>query len=399
MPPAPKQFYDVAIVGAGPAGGIAAYETARAGCRTAIFEEDPTVGVPVQCGEGISEHAFRNLNLTADDTFIASRINTLQLFFPEGYHTVLQDPGYELNRDKFDQHLVNRALTAGAELFTSTKITALDHARMQLAYETRTAKGVVGAGIVIGCDGPKSQVATWTGLLQRESWTKKIIRAIEYRIRGVSTSGFDFYFLPKFSPGGYCWVFRKGENVSNVGIATTAPGVVERLKTFMSHNDIRGQIEKTTAGGIPSWGPIDRTFADGVLIAGDAAGHTNPVFLGGIHTAMLAGRLAGQVAVEALNANDTSAEFLARYEKRWRALPMADPVLIEAKRILYEMTERELIMVGRSLANRDLTRLGEIGKLMILVQTLRPSNWGLLTKVPELYKLVRGLSITRRWGW
>jgi hypothetical protein len=74
-------------------------------------------------------------------------------------------------------------------------------------------------------------------------------------------------------------------------------------------------------------------------------------------------------------------------------------VLIEAKRILYEMTERELIMVGRSLANRDLTRLGEIGKLMILVQTLRPSNWGLLTKVPELYKLVRGLSITRRWGW
>ncbi len=394
-----REQFDVVIVGAGPAGGTAAYETARLGYSTVIFEEDPVVGVPVQCGEGISVHAFRNLGLTPEDSFIACPITKLQLIFPGNRRATLRDPGYELNRDKFDQYLVGRAQRKGAELHTSTKTTGFDHKSMKLSYETRETKGTLRAKIVIGCDGPKSQIALWTGLVERSIWTKKIIRALEYRMRGVDCEGFDFYFLPKLSPGGYCWVFRKGENVSNVGIATTATSATERLGQFISHIGVGGQIEKTTAGGIPSWGPIDKTYADGVLIAGDAAGQTNPVFLGGIHTAMLGGKLAGQVAAESLEANDTTARFLSRYEQRWKALPIADPVLIEAKRTLYELSERELEMVGRALAGRDLTMLGITGKLAILLQTLWPSNWSLLLKIPQLFKLVRGLGITRRWGW
>jgi digeranylgeranylglycerophospholipid reductase len=237
------------------------------------------------------------------------------------------------------------------------------------------------------------------GLVTREVWTKKIIGAIEYRIRGVDCKGFDFYFLPKISPGGYCWVFRKGDRVANVGIATGGNGAVGRLKEFMSAIGIDGYVEKTTAGGIPSWGPIPRTYTDGVLIAGDAAGQTNPVFLGGIHTAMLGGQLAGQTAVEALQADDTSSKVLSNYEKRWRSLPMADPVLVEAKRILYDMDENRLAAVGRILSNRDLTKLNTVEKAALIARTFLPSNWKLALRINDLYKLVRGLSITRRWGW
>jgi digeranylgeranylglycerophospholipid reductase len=216
---------------------------------------------------------------------------------------------------------------------------------------------------------------------------------------GVRSDSFDFYFIPELSPQGYLWVFPKGENFSDVGIATFATDSVERLNEFMERKGFRGEVMKRIAGVIPARGPLGKSYGDGVMVAGDAAGQTNPVFFGGIHTAMLCGKLAGQTASEALAAGDTSAAFLEKYEKRWRELPLGDSSLLKSAEVLYGLSDHQLNKLGGIFNGRDVTHLGTKGKLGILGKTLYPNNWSLLPRLPDMLLLLKGLKITRSWGW
>jgi electron-transferring-flavoprotein dehydrogenase len=78
-----------------------------------------------------------------------------------------------------------------------------------------------------------------------------------------------------------------------------------------------GQMVRYGAKALPEggWYTIPRTYADGVLIAGDAGGFVNSVRLKGIHLAMRTGMLAADTAFEAIRANDTSAARLRKYDE------------------------------------------------------------------------------------
>ena len=74
---------DVAVVGAGPAGTSATYEIAKAWYKIIIiFEEDPIVGIPVQCGEGLSIFALQNLGRNPLKEFVSQEIGVLRAIFP-----------------------------------------------------------------------------------------------------------------------------------------------------------------------------------------------------------------------------------------------------------------------------------------------------------------------------
>ena len=103
-----KEFYDVLqdraesdviIIGAGPAGSNAAYECAKNGYSVIILEEDPVVGVPVQCGEGLSVFALQYLNIKPEDEFVARKISTLRVIFSNGNWMSVQNGSYELDRE------------------------------------------------------------------------------------------------------------------------------------------------------------------------------------------------------------------------------------------------------------------------------------------------------------
>ena len=364
-----------------------------------MLEEDRTVGVPIQCGEGLSVGAFDNLGIQPQSNFIARRIERLVLYFPDNSSAYIRIKGFTLHRDLFDQYLAERAVSNGATLMTSAKAIGYDRSSSTLKIGTERGVEEVKCRILIGCDGPKSRVAEWSGLVQRDAWKTGLIRAYELRITGVRSDSFDFYFDPELSPGGYLWVFPKGEDFSDVGIATFAPDSVRRLDEFIKRNGFRGEVIKRIAGVIPAKGPLAKSYGEGVMVAGDAAGQTNPVFFGGIHTAMLCGRLAGQTAAEALAADDTSEAFLQRYENRWRKLPLGDSSLLRSAEAFYGLSERQLNRMGGILGGRDITHLGTKGKIGILGKTFYPSNWSLLPRLPDMLLLLKGLKITRSWGW
>ena len=94
---------DVLVIGAGPGGGSAALHSARAGLSTIIVEADPEVGVPVHCGECLSQMAVDNLDLDLPEDVVALDCKGIRVIFPDGTKKLLTEKGYVLEKHKFEQ--------------------------------------------------------------------------------------------------------------------------------------------------------------------------------------------------------------------------------------------------------------------------------------------------------
>ena len=122
-------------------------------------------------------------------------------------------------------------------------------------------------------------------------------------------------FFGNLAPGGYAWIIPKA-HCANVGLGTWERfhGNLRSLyDKFLAAREITGG--KATGGYVPVLGPIDRTVAGNVLLAGDSAGMVMATNGGGINVSMLAGRIAGQTAADHL----LDGVPLAAYERRWRS--------------------------------------------------------------------------------
>ncbi|MCD6115574.1 NAD(P)/FAD-dependent oxidoreductase, partial [bacterium] len=134
-----------------------------------------------------------------------------------------------------------------------------------------------------------------------------------------------FFVGRELAPGGYAWVFPKGNGVANVGLGilgTYAKRVnpEKSLKKFIARYFPNGSVISQTAGGVPVLPGLKRMVSDGVILAGDAARQVNPLSGGGIVTGMLAGDLAASHAVRALAEGDISESNLKAYQKEWDKL-------------------------------------------------------------------------------
>jgi digeranylgeranylglycerophospholipid reductase len=144
----------------------------------------------------------------------------------------------------------------------------------------------------------------------------------------------------RIAPGGYAWIFPKGEGPANVGLGVQADlwedaanahvaqdpvevgtgNVLGFLTRFIESHPTLSQGYPVTlvTGNVPVATPPAPMVTGGLMLVGDAARQVDPLTGGGITNAMHAGRLAARVTVEALEVNDSSAAFLSRYEEAWR---------------------------------------------------------------------------------
>lgn len=315
--------YDVAVVGAGPAGSVAARFAALGGARTLLVERRREVGTPVQCGEFLPSTAEMRRMLPGlshpEELFGGARefgralTRLLRVFSPAGRAYDVPLDGIVIDRDRYERSLADAAVAAGAELWKGTKATALTGDTLE------TTRGPVRARVVVGADGPKSLVARSLGLAPDPC----MAFGVQYLARGP---GFDpelveMHFGP-VARGGYAWVIPKGDGVVNVGlgvrVATGRASVHSILDDFVAMLERRTgrglERIRFTAGLIPVGGPRRRTVIGSVMLAGDAAGHLMACNGGGIPTAMIAGRIAGEVAASHVREGLP----LSAYEKRWR---------------------------------------------------------------------------------
>ncbi len=178
---------------------------------------------------------------------------------------------------------------------------------------------------MIGADGVESRVGHWAGLTSLLRQEDRLVCA-QFMLAGVEVDpNRCYYYLgEELAPGGYAWVFPKGEGKANVGIGVQADLAVmpalEYLHRFIARYPFLQQGSPVTLiiGNVPVGIASNDLTSHGLMLVGDAARQADPLTGGGIANAMIAGRLAAEVAAQAIEAGDTSGGFLKEYRRRWR---------------------------------------------------------------------------------
>jgi geranylgeranyl reductase family protein len=310
--------YDVLVVGAGPAGGATALAAARAGARVLCIERHNAVGVPVQCAEHIPALLVGQMDLGA--SFIVQSTRGMKFFLPGSPVRETAMPGFVVNRDHFDQCLIQAAIDAGAELMTATQaIRRMDDDTILLRRKSGQSF-TVKAGVIVGADGPRSLVGRWVG-----SVNQHLLSAMQITMPLAAPMEHTEVYFDRDYYAGYGWLFPK-KDIANVGIGlkkclhdpkhlrTKLDDLAARLS---AEGKIRGAPVSVTYGWIPA-GPVRKAAYGNVILVGDAAGHTHPITGAGIFMAVTCGQMAGKWA--AIAAKEKDMRLLLQYDTQWRDL-------------------------------------------------------------------------------
>ncbi|MFN2570163.1 MAG: NAD(P)/FAD-dependent oxidoreductase [Gemmatimonadales bacterium] len=324
---------DVLIVGAGPAGAVAARQAKQAAPEldVVLLERDRAVGSPVRCAEGVGDAGLREFADPDGADWAARKITRVIFQAPDDTEVVVAERGvgWILDRTRFDAHLAAEAAAAGAVVLVGAEATTMSRngdARWHVRVKQRGIDEDYRARIVIGADGVETMVGRWAGLDTRVP-SRDMESCAQYVLQGIACDPDAIYlqFSDAIAPGGYAWIFPKGVGVANVGLGVVALRTDGRnarqyLDAWVNRRFPTAARTGYTVGGVIVHTTIKQAFTDGVLIAGDAAHMINPLSGGGITNAMKAGRLAGCTAAAAIREGDTSAGRLSRYHRAWMEL-------------------------------------------------------------------------------
>jgi geranylgeranyl reductase family protein len=287
-------MYDVAVVGAGPAGAAAARAAAQAGARTVLLER----AVPPRykrCGGGLlgvsTDVAGLDLRPYVRDE-VRSLTATLRGGRPwtrRARETIFRT----VNRDMFDAALLEGATSAGADLRTGVVVTGGEETRLQVRLLVRDGPAVL-ARTVIAADGVSSRLAALVGVVAAQ---------VDLGLEGEfpAPPGWRGRALLDWGPvpGSYGWLFPKGSRVTVgvIGDKAQAPALRDYYAALVARLGLGtpevegGHHTRVRADGSPLLSAGGR-----ILVAGDAAGLLEPWTREGISFALRSGRLAGEYA-------------------------------------------------------------------------------------------------------
>lgn len=308
--------FDVVVVGASPAGSLAARRAAEGGARTLLLDHRQELGHPVQCGEFVPTAAelgdlFECPELIGrafdiPPTTVLRETQWMTCVSPYGHRFRFPLHGATVSRRAFDKALAYRAEGAGAELRFPFGVTGVH------GHEVRVAGGgTLEAKVVVGADGPLSTVGRSVHLVPERA----MFRMITATVDGPLGDGIDLFF-GRDAPGGYGWAFPRTHDV-NVGLGLpqlpsgqSLDGLLDR---FVKRHDL-GTARERTHWWVPVGPPPSTLVRENVLLCGDAANLVMATNGGGIPTAMLSGCLAGEAAAQHVR----SGAPLTGYDAAWR---------------------------------------------------------------------------------
>jgi geranylgeranyl reductase family protein len=294
--------YDAIVVGAGPAGSVTAYRLARAGASVLLLDK-ARFPRDKPCGGGLTIRAVKELPFAVDPVVehIVDRLR-LRLRYGPGYERESDGPLILMTQRRLlDEYLAAQAAEAGAEFRDGTKVTAV--AEDGDGYELALGEETVRATAVVGADGANGMCARQLGL----GATPVYGVALEGNLRNTEL-GADTYERTAVIelatlPGGYGWVFPKGDHV-NLGVGgweRTGPTLRDHLRLLCRRHGVDERRLESVRGHRLPLRPPEAPLARGrALLVGDAAGLVDPLSGDGMYEAFVSARLASEAVSDVL---------------------------------------------------------------------------------------------------
>lgn len=323
---------EVVVIGAGPAGSVAADEIAKAGRNVVLVEKASYPGETNVCGGGTP---VENADAFEIPSYVRERtISKWVCYFPNETFS-FDIPFVSMRRCVFDRFLGERAASRGARLLTRTLATDVavsnEFALVKLRDVSKNFDFEIKCQLVVFADGPASLGARkFKGLgFQRrpDSTFQGLVYEVEMKDNALDSM--NLYFDPRIAPWGYGWLFPKGE-VINAGICGLmslwhemgGENMRGRLNYFVKEHaqsseiTLNRKIVDMQAAIIPIE-MADKMYGNRVIFVGDAAGMVEPFTAGGNEFAMRGGKIAGAVALKALKERKYGENMLSRFQKEW----------------------------------------------------------------------------------
>lgn len=383
--------YDVLVIGGGPTGGYVAGELAGRGHSVGLIEEHFEIGEPVQCGGIIHPRVLQLVPETR--ATILREIKGCEFYSPSGREVVVNGGETEavvVDRQWFDKVIVGGALRRGVSSLLGSMAVAAKRSgdRMEVTVLHGGERRKLTSRILIGADGVKSMTAKWFGL----SKPYRILPGFEAEMANVDfTDGYVKVFTGNsIAPGFFAWIAPTLEAQARVGLCVAQGNCRPYFERMLSEGPSSRFLSKASElgyiiGGIPV-GYAKRTYGDGVMLVGDAASQAKATSGGGLYTGLLCATLCAQVAHEALESGDLSAQFLSRYQHLWEAA-----IGKELKRywwlhkVISRLSDTQLEEVFDILDNpRMVKTINELGDIDYPVRVVL----GLLREDPRLLKFM-----------
>ena len=309
---------------------------AKSGAKVLMIEKRQEIGSPVRCGEGMSKAWLPDVGIKPG-RWINVEVEGARIYSPSekvfeiNERHAGNEVGYVVERDEFDKQLAIDAANAGTDVVLKTAAVGMlkENGRVVGAKVKRFGETFeVRAPVTIAADGFESQVGRWAGISTNIAM-RDMDTCLQYRMTNVDCDvRYCDFFLGKVAPGGYVWVFPKGEGLANVGIGVQVSQVTAMadarnyLDRWIDHHPgyAKGKKIDMVGGGVSICAPLKQTVGDGIMLVGDAARMIDPLTGGGIANGCIAGKICGEVAAEAVHAGTPTKEFFQKYEKGWRAV-------------------------------------------------------------------------------
>ena len=305
----PPEVWDVAVIGAGPAGAMAALAAVSRQQRVVVLERSQ-IPRHKTCAGGLIGASVRALPAGLVPPVQATVTSfTFSLRGRPGPTKTADVPLVRtVRRDEFDAMLIDAAVAAGAVVRDGTTVTSLTADDDDLMRVSVRDDKDVHARVIVGADGSAGRSAAYVGVTldqvdlglevelpvpgdRREYWRERIL--------------IDWGTIP----GGYAWVFPKGDFLS-VGVIAERGGA-DLTRAYLDDFLARQQLDPQTA--VVSSGHLTRCrtansplYRDRVLVAGDAAGLLEPLTREGISFALRSGTMAGQAAASVAQASSAA---------------------------------------------------------------------------------------------
>ena len=347
---------DIIVIGASPAGLMAARNACEKGADVLLLERKKEIGNPPHPANSFFKGMLDRCGEKADASYVVHHLKGMKIISPEGHEVIVETPGYSIDKTKFDRFYAEKAAKIGVDIRTG--IEAKDIWREGKEFAVSTSAGRFRSKLVIISDGINSKMASLLGL-KTMKYPEDIAWGTELDIRapGLGKPEMFEYYVGNHAPGWKTTYAPRGGNNAAIGAYVRRCGKnatpyldawVERFKKLKGVEEI--EVVRKLSGGDPIVTIPGEYITDGIMVVGGAAGQS------GIGYAMRAGQICGDVAADAVKKGEVSKSVLSEYRKTWekefRAEHYVGRIGLETLR---KMTDGEIDEMAEIFENEDLS--------------------------------------------